>query len=289
MSEEAERGFDQDKAELFEAIGHPNRIKIIQALDQGGMGFAELKKKVGMESSGHLAFHLGKLEHLVVMDPNGQYVLTGEGREAMRMIQTVREKEGAPRHAPRISVRRPLIAALLVVIVVLAAVAAIQQLELANNSGRIPGTTVLNGASYSYAVIPLTSLPAKQNTTVWFGGVEFTLIPYQPQILTVRANQTSGVEIFPVRGNFTGGIKIGGIPEGIPVTGTFSLLSPAYNVQMRFADGKMELMIPLPSTNSQGITYFSVATSNTPWFSVHASPRAGVSENMTAVTLYVGF
>ncbi|MDA4124434.1 MAG: winged helix-turn-helix domain-containing protein [Thaumarchaeota archaeon] len=58
-------GFDSARAELFEALGHPNRIRILQAMREGPLGFAELKRQVGIESSGHLTFHLGKLGGLV--------------------------------------------------------------------------------------------------------------------------------------------------------------------------------------------------------------------------------
>jgi DNA-binding transcriptional ArsR family regulator len=283
LAEEDEKEFDSAKAELFEAIGHPNRIRIIQALDQGGMGFGELKKKVGMESSGHLAFHLGKLEHLVAMDAAGQYVLTGEGREALRMIQTVRERGGELRRHPEVSIRRPLLAGLLLLIVVLASVAAFQQLELANSQVRPPGTTVLDGRPFSYAVIPLTSLPAKQNTTIWFGGVEFTLIPNQPTAVLLQF--TNATEIAPVKVyQVTNGSNLTG--EGVPVTVT---ISPPYfyNVEVRFADGRVETVYPVPSSSTQGVVYYSVSPAGTPWFSVHRSPQAAVSENMTAVTLYV--
>jgi DNA-binding transcriptional ArsR family regulator len=280
MAGEDEKGFDAAKAELFEAIGHPNRIRIIQALEQGGMGFAELKKRVGMESSGHLAFHLGKLEHLVAVDANGQYVLTGEGREALMMIQTVREKEGRFRHHATISLRKPMIAALLVAIVLLAGVAAFQQLELANRI-RPPGTTVLDGRPFAYAVVLLTSLPANLNTTIWFGGVEFTLIPFQAQTFLVRS-LNSTAQVVPIPMSTYSPTNGTGVATGRVFT---FVLSPPYNVQMRFADGSVETMITPTSSNSQGVSFAFFL--NSPWFSEHKSPQAAVSVNMTAVTLYV--
>ncbi|MGA1976067.1 MAG: winged helix-turn-helix domain-containing protein [Conexivisphaerales archaeon] len=42
--------FDKSRAELFEALGHPIRIKILHALQDGPLGFADLKRKVGIES-----------------------------------------------------------------------------------------------------------------------------------------------------------------------------------------------------------------------------------------------
>ncbi len=277
-----EGGFDASKAELFEAIGHPNRIRIIQVLDEGPLGFAELKRKVGMESSGHLAFHLGKLRNLVTMNSDGQYALTGEGKEALRMIQAVREKGGQERR-PIMEVRRTLIAVLLVLIVILAAVAAIQQMEIAARPSP-PGTAVLNGKTFWYVVIPLTSLPAKGNVTVAFAGTEFTLVPSQSPVFAfqVSPNSTVTATLFPLNSTSTQT----GIPMGIPVTVTLSSFGMPYGAVVKFADGTVEAMPNVAGTNAEGVTVYYF-TPSLPWFSAHTSPQAAVSENMTAVTLYV--
>jgi len=81
--------FDSSRAELFEALGHPTRIKVLRTLEAKPMGFAELKRQVGIESSGHLQFHLGKLTGLVTTNSEGSYSLTDEGREAIRVLKTV--------------------------------------------------------------------------------------------------------------------------------------------------------------------------------------------------------
>jgi hypothetical protein len=51
------------------------------------MTFSELKRATGIESSGLLSFHLGKLVHLVAEESDGTYTPTDQGREALRMIQ----------------------------------------------------------------------------------------------------------------------------------------------------------------------------------------------------------
>jgi len=81
--------FDSSRAELFEALGHPTRVKILRTLETKPMGFAELKREVGIESSGQLQFHLGKLSGLVTTNSEGSYALTDEGREAIRVLKTV--------------------------------------------------------------------------------------------------------------------------------------------------------------------------------------------------------
>jgi DNA-binding transcriptional ArsR family regulator len=283
--------FDAAKAELFEAIGHPNRIKIIQELDQGPVGFAELKKRVGMESSGHLAFHLGKLRYLVALNSDGQYALTAEGKEALRMIQTVREKRSGQENRHTVVSRRALVAVLLVLIVALAAVATFQQLEIANRP-QPHGTAVLNGKIYWYATVPLTSLPAKANVSITFGGVVFTLVPSQspefdiqlPSNFTVPVSSGATLQLSfnltsatPVQPNST----VGGV--GVTLTG---IGGPYYGAVVKFADGTVEVMPNIAGTDAEGsaVHFF---TASLPWFSTHGSPRAAVSENMTAVTLYV--
>jgi DNA-binding HxlR family transcriptional regulator len=81
--------FDSSRAELFEALGHPTRVKILRTLETKPMGFAELKREVGIESSGHLQFHLGKLNGLVSTNAEGSYILTDDGREAIRVLKAI--------------------------------------------------------------------------------------------------------------------------------------------------------------------------------------------------------
>jgi DNA-binding transcriptional ArsR family regulator len=87
-SDETDRGFDNEKAEFFEALGHPTRIKILQILGQRPQSFSELKKQTGIDSSGNLTFHLGKLVNLIKTNSDGNYQLTDDGREAVRVIET---------------------------------------------------------------------------------------------------------------------------------------------------------------------------------------------------------
>ena len=53
------------------------------------MTFSELKKEVGIESSGHLTFHLGKLNLLLRVNPEGLYELTDDGREAFHLAEVM--------------------------------------------------------------------------------------------------------------------------------------------------------------------------------------------------------
>ena len=80
---------DMQQAEVFDALGHPTRIVILKALNEGPAGFAELKKKTGIESSGHLLHHLNKLNGLVKTDEYGKYCLSDQGKDALLSVQTV--------------------------------------------------------------------------------------------------------------------------------------------------------------------------------------------------------
>ena len=86
-----EEKFDgNDEAVLFEAISHPTRITMLFALEKGALGFSEIKRKLGLSSSGNLQHHIGKLTTLVEVDSKGDYVLSDQGREAIVAIRAVR-------------------------------------------------------------------------------------------------------------------------------------------------------------------------------------------------------
>lgn len=58
-------------------------------LSEDSLGFADLKKRLGIESSGHLQHHLGKLGSLIKIDENGKYCLSEHGKDALFAVQTV--------------------------------------------------------------------------------------------------------------------------------------------------------------------------------------------------------
>jgi DNA-binding transcriptional ArsR family regulator len=172
-----ENGFDSSRAELFEALGHPTRVKILRSLQRGALGFSELKKEVGIESSGHLQFHLSKLGNLVGTDPNGSYSLTDEGREALRVLGMARVGEGEPSHWKRpilgLGVQpKVILATLLILLVVMASVIVYQQDEIASLNGIVSSNTVMiGGARYYYESVPAFE---DNGTRITFHGVLFT-------------------------------------------------------------------------------------------------------------------
>jgi len=91
---------DPSRIELFEALGHPVRVSIMEALKVSPLGFTDLKRRVGIESSGHLAFHLNRLGGLVRIDDAGSYCLTDDGSEALRLLNSLRAAKWQTYHAP---------------------------------------------------------------------------------------------------------------------------------------------------------------------------------------------
>ncbi|MCD6263112.1 winged helix-turn-helix transcriptional regulator [Candidatus Bathyarchaeota archaeon] len=80
---------DRVNAEVFDALGHPTRIVILKTLSKEPLGFAELKKKLGIDSSGHLQHHLNKLGNLIKTNEYGKYCLSDQGKDALFMIKIV--------------------------------------------------------------------------------------------------------------------------------------------------------------------------------------------------------
>lgn len=82
------------EADLFEAISHETRIRALFALRDEPLGFAQLKRELGISSSGNLQHHIMKLGGLVQTDAAGNYILTDQGREALIAVRTVRNLDG---------------------------------------------------------------------------------------------------------------------------------------------------------------------------------------------------
>ncbi|MGA2198305.1 MAG: helix-turn-helix domain-containing protein [Nitrososphaerales archaeon] len=179
MSENPDDSFNASRAEVFEALSHPTRMRILQTLSVGPLGFSELKRETGIESSGLLAFHLGKLTGLVKLNPEGSYALTDEGREALRIIDAGRKQgEGHPsaRTALHLPHQKAILAGLLVVLIVLGSVAVYQQEQIGALNNEISSNVVtINGVEYRHLSVPLQSVfDAK---SIVFEGVNFTRYP----------------------------------------------------------------------------------------------------------------
>jgi len=80
-----------DSDEVFDAISHPLRIKILKALAKTPLGFSELKRAINVESSGALDFHLKKMQSLIGTDSAGRYILSDKGCAALEAIRVIEQ------------------------------------------------------------------------------------------------------------------------------------------------------------------------------------------------------
>jgi DNA-binding HxlR family transcriptional regulator len=286
MAEDQDDSFNATRAEVFEALGHPTRIRILQALNEGPLGFSELKREAGIGSSGLLAFHLGKLTGLAKPNPEGAYALTDEGREALRIVEASRKQpEGHTGHRPVLHLphRKAILAGLLVALIVLGSGAVYQQEQIVSlnhsvSSGQA-GSILINGTRYWQLGIPMQSLnlPA----TIQFNGVTFNLT-------ASPLGAVGTVALSLIAFNGTHSSQEG---TGVSVPVTFRIVSLP-DIQVRFADGQTESHNFVDSSYSQGqgsTISISLQPTTTPWFTQHSSPRAGVYLNSTtdSLELYV--
>ena len=256
-------------------MGHPVRIRVLQTLEREPMGFAELKKAVGIESSGHLSFHLRKLEGLLKAGQDGGYSLTDEGREALRVISVTKDEgEGGIKvRTPRTSARSIAIVVLVVGMLLMASFAVYQQQQIGALSRSIAsqqvGTVVINGTRFSYLDIPMQSLNLP--TTIRFNGVTFNL----------TGPQLSGTFSFVVVSNLQqGGTFLQANQTGQPVT--VRIFPLGANVNVKFADGQQESYSMANALGNQtGVVYVSLQPSANPWLTHHMGPQAGVYWNST--------
>ena len=140
MTDSQDDSFNASKAEVFEALGHPTRIRILQELSEKPLAFSELKRATGLESNGLLTFHLGKLKDLVELNAEGAYALTDEGVEALRIVEASKDKrQEKPLQRPSIRIPHPktILAGLVIVLIILATASAIEYNQIQGLDSRI--------------------------------------------------------------------------------------------------------------------------------------------------------
>jgi len=80
---------ERNRAEVFDALGHPTRINILRLLSHEALSFADLKKKTEIRSSGNLQHHLTKLNGLITTNEYGKYLLSDAGNDALFAMNNV--------------------------------------------------------------------------------------------------------------------------------------------------------------------------------------------------------
>ena len=311
---EGHSDFNEARAELFETLGHQTRIRNLQALSRRPMGFAELKRETGIESGGLLTFHLGKLDQLVKLTAEGDYALSDEGSEALRVIGTITSEEREGRVKPKVlrggSRLKVVAAALVVALVVLAGIGLYQQQQVATLSrelsGDLSGTVSMNGSSFWYMTLPSQMVTGAANgTAISFHGVKFTLYspgnystggsvfitaPSNVTFILANSNETlapsqSKIIVYNVTTLCSSGCTSSGIVT-FALQGVAATYFVLPKVQITMPGGQSEML--LLSQSSQGITNYSAGGSSF-WFTSDTSPVVGVSVNgqSGAVTFYV--
>lgn len=73
---------------LFQALAHETRRKITKLLGtRVAMTFTELMRETGIEETGPLGFHMGRMEELVHREKSGEYKLSDLGALVYRVIR----------------------------------------------------------------------------------------------------------------------------------------------------------------------------------------------------------
>jgi DNA-binding transcriptional ArsR family regulator len=159
--ENPQDGFNRDRAELFEALGHPTRIKILQVLSESPLGFSDLKREAGIESNGLLSFHLGKLDGLVKITSEGNYTLSDEGREALRIVATKETINLQPSSKLAIRPSQIIIVVLLIALALTVVVSLYSYTQLNSNNQRLSGLTdLLLTSTNSSSSVPVSEADA---------------------------------------------------------------------------------------------------------------------------------
>jgi DNA-binding transcriptional ArsR family regulator len=80
---------ESELARIFEAVAHPARIRLLQALNERSRRFNEFKVILGIKSSGNITHHLNKLDQLLALQPDGEYIITLQGKRALFLIDLI--------------------------------------------------------------------------------------------------------------------------------------------------------------------------------------------------------
>jgi DNA-binding transcriptional ArsR family regulator len=157
---------DKNYAEIFDALAHPTRISILKALREENLTFADLKRKMRIESSGHLQHHLSKLGYLIKTDKHGKYCLSEHGKDALFVVQTVEGEAKSGESDVYVNGFRKRVV-LSSIIVLLAIASLVSNLYLWNS--------VTAQGLYSYNVVK--GSPLQEDANRWMSTSTFEEIP----------------------------------------------------------------------------------------------------------------
>lgn len=168
-----------NRAELFDSIAHPIRIKILKMLQRKSMSFSELKEALGIESSGHLQHHMRRLGDVIKQDAYGKYTISDDGKEIVRFLEIAEQMVMAkPRFKISYSWKKAL--GLMLGIFVLSLIIfeiwqySSKQIPLYEKLDLSEDFIIVSGKRFRYLLITTSEL--ENCTRIAFRGVSFTYL-----------------------------------------------------------------------------------------------------------------
>ncbi|MGC9086923.1 MAG: ArsR/SmtB family transcription factor [Thermoproteota archaeon] len=191
------------RAELFDVLTHPTRIKILRLLGERPRSFSELKRELEIESSGNLQYHLGRLGNFVKQDASGKYTINDDAREALRFLDFAAQasKQSQIETSSKKPNSRKLLAGLVLIALILLATAFFvyyqivlsspRSILLYNNVDLSKSYFSIGGKKFSYVLITAEAL--ENGTKVTFRGLTFTYLESLVYRLPPLAQQNKGI------------------------------------------------------------------------------------------------
>jgi len=233
------------RAELFDVLGHPTRIRVLRTLEGGALSFSELKRALDIESSGNLQHHLGKLGDLVKQTDDGRYAITDDAKEALRLVDSI-EQKSAPTRAVQVESRKTrlslfglaVVVALLLVIAIYEHSLILKSIPLFDSINLSEKTLTLFGEKYAY--LALTTAELQNGTRVTFHGAVFTYVNRSLSFVSMNFSEITSV--------FQGVTLTVELPEVEAFNMSKILLSFAYSryFTVEFEDSEVETIPILP-------------------------------------------
>jgi HEAT repeat protein/DNA-binding HxlR family transcriptional regulator len=152
---------NKQQAEVYDALSHPLRIAILKSLNEGPMGFAELKRSVNVDSSGHLKHHLDKLDVLIKTDEHGKYCLSDKGKEALLTLQPIERYSEDARFREQVG---------LLIRSLRSKSESVQEIAIVQLSLFGPRAVPFLKSALSEAIAELNSLEESEGQSRWYSG-----------------------------------------------------------------------------------------------------------------------
>jgi len=246
--EEAEKPWR--RAELFETLAHPTRVRILRILEKQPLSFADLKRVLGIESSGNLQHHLGKLGDLIKKTDDGKYAVTDDAREALRLLDIMRLEHETIRtdvklRGPvktKLSWLTPILASIVLLIVVFYEYSLLtRSIPLFSAFDLSKNFLEINGRKYYYMILAASDL--RNGTSIAFHDAVFTYIKYSSYLAHVNVTLKSNITRLKEK------LIVGTIVlrHGDNFVGTALVYPGSFRVE--FKDGEINIVPILPHSS----------------------------------------